>query len=145
MIRWCLKHSHGSARNVIGAMLKSKPPAYWDRVLDLLGKADLEKIKAQFPDYPHSNLFRAIQVSVDALESTARGRYFALAVLLEDMPAHHTIQQTLWNVDEGEALETAEQFVSLSLAQRDDSGDILFTTCSLTMCVRTTPIAKRWR
>jgi WD40 repeat protein len=29
------------------------------------------------------------------------------------------VQQTLWGVDAGEALETAEQFVSLSLAQRD--------------------------
>jgi WD40 repeat protein len=113
------------ALSMIGAMLKSKPLAFWCRVLDLLGKADLEKIKAQFPEYPHSSLFRAIQVSVDALGPIAHERYLALAVLLEDMPAHHTIQQTLWNVDEGEALETAEQFVSLSLAQRDgDSGAI---------------------
>jgi hypothetical protein len=113
------------ALSMIGAMLRSKPPAFWDRVLDLLGKSDLEKIKAQFPDYPHSNLFRAIQVSVDALDTIARKRYLALAALLEDMPAHHTIHQTLWNVDEGEALETAEQFVSLSLVQRDgDSGAI---------------------
>jgi hypothetical protein len=113
------------ALSMIGAILKSKPPAFWDRVHDLLGKADLEKIKAQFPDYPHSSLFRAIQVSVDALDPIARKRYLELAVLLEDMPAHRTIQRTLWNVDQGEALETAEQFVSLSLAQRDgDSGGI---------------------
>jgi hypothetical protein len=113
------------ALSMTGAMLKNKPPAFWNRVLDLLGKADIEKIKAQFPDYPHSSLFRAIQVSVDALEPIARERYLALAGLLEDMPAYHTIQQTLWNVDEGEALEIAEQFVSLSLAQRDgDSGAI---------------------
>jgi NB-ARC domain/TIR domain len=38
------------ALSMIGAMLKSKPSAYWDRVLDHLGKADLEKIKVQFPD-----------------------------------------------------------------------------------------------
>jgi WD40 repeat protein len=64
-------------------------------------------------------------VSVEALDPIARERYLALAVLLEDMSAHHTIQQTLWNVDEGEALETTEQFVSLSLAQRDgDSGAV---------------------
>jgi hypothetical protein len=36
-------------------------------------------------------------VSVDPLDPTARERYLALGVLLEDMPAHHTIQQTLWN------------------------------------------------
>jgi WD40 repeat protein len=111
------------ALSMIGAMLKNKSPAFWDRVLDLLGTADLAKIKGQFPDYPHSSLLRAIQVSVDDLDHVARERYLALAVLLQDMPAHSAIQQTLWNVDEGEALETTERFVSLSLAQRDgESG-----------------------
>jgi hypothetical protein len=52
----------------------------------------------------------------------ARERYLALAVLLEDMPIHPTIQQVLWNADEGDCLETADQFVSLSLAQRDEDG-----------------------
>ena len=64
-------------------------------------------------------MLRAIQVSVDALEAKARQRYFALAVLLEDMPIHPVIQQTLWGADELDALDAAEQFVSLSLAQRD--------------------------
>jgi hypothetical protein len=110
---------------MIGAMLRSKPPAFWKHVLDLLRNADLVKIRAQFPDYPHTDLLRPIQVSVDALEPTAGERYRALAVLLEDMAAHPTIQQALWNADEGGALETAEQFVSLSLAQRGgNSGAI---------------------
>ena len=42
--------------------------------LDHLRKADLEKIKPQFPE-PHTTLFRAIQVSVDALDAKARERY----------------------------------------------------------------------
>jgi hypothetical protein len=104
---------------MIGAMLRGKPRVYWKRVGDLLRHADLAKIKAQFPDYPHTDLLRAIQVSVEALDPKARERYLAFAVLLEDMPIHPAIQQTLWGVDEGEALETAEQFVDLSLAQRD--------------------------
>jgi hypothetical protein len=106
---------------MIGAMLRGKPSAYWKHVGNLLRAADLEKIKAQFPDYPHTDLLRAIQVSVDGLRETdpkAQERYLALAVLLEDMPIHPIIQQTLWGVDEFEALETAEQFAGLSLAQR---------------------------
>ncbi|HUI43521.1 MAG TPA: NB-ARC domain-containing protein, partial [Terriglobia bacterium] len=103
---------------MIGAMLRGKPLAFWKRVGSLLRNADLEKIKAQFPDYPHASLIRAIQVSVDALEPEARARYLGLAVLLEDMPIAPGIQQTLWGADEFEALDTAEQFVSLSLAQR---------------------------
>ena len=104
---------------MIGAMLRGKPRAYWKHVGNLLRGADLAKIRAQFPDYPHADLLRAIQVSVEALDPKTRQRYVALAVLLEDMPIHPVIQQTLWNADELDALDTAEQFVSLSLAQRD--------------------------
>jgi hypothetical protein len=107
------------ALSMVGAMLCGKPQGMWKRVHELLRNADLEKIKVQFPDYPYTDVLRAIQVSVDDLDATARERYLALAVLLEDTAAAPLVQQCLWRVDEGEALETAEQFVGLSLAQRD--------------------------
>jgi hypothetical protein len=109
---------------MIGAQLKGKPIGYWDLMLGYLRHADLAKIKARFPE-PHTSLFRAIEVSVEALreeDPVAAQRYLGLAVLLEDMAVAPAVQETLWNVDEGEALETAERFVSLSLAQRD--GDL---------------------
>ncbi len=107
---------------MIGAQLRGRPPVLWNSALDHLRKADLEKIKAQFPE-PHTTLFRAIQVSVDALDATARERYLALAVLLEDMAAAPQVQQCIWGVDEAEAAETAEQFIGLSLAQRDGTDE----------------------
>ena len=107
------------ALSMVGAMLRGKPPAMWQRIYDLLLHSDLERIKAQFPGYPYPNVLRAIQVSVDALDDTPRERYVALAVLPEEMAAAPQLQQCLWGVDEGEAVETAEQFVDLSLAQRD--------------------------
>jgi len=110
------------ALSMTGAMLRNKPAALWNRSVELLRHADLEKIKAQFPGYPHPSLFRAIQVSVEALDPTTRERYFALAVMLEDMSIHPVIQQTLWNIDDGQALETAEEFISRSLAQRDGTS-----------------------
>jgi hypothetical protein len=73
---------------MIGAILRGKPPAYWKHVGKLLGKADLAKIRAQFPDYPHTDLLRAIQVSVAALDQQARERYFALAVLQQRISAY---------------------------------------------------------
>ena len=100
-------------------MLRGKPSTMWKRVHDLLRNADLEKISAQFPDYPYPSLLAAIQVSIDELDATTRERYLALAVLLEDMPASPAIQQCLWKVDKYEAAETAGELVSLSLAQRD--------------------------
>jgi hypothetical protein len=113
------------ALSMLGAMLQDKPLAYWSHVLGLLRRADLAKIKAQFPNYPHADLLRAVQVSVDALEPAARQCYLALAVLLDDMPAAPYVQGALWNMNDGATLETAEQFVSLSLAQREaESGGI---------------------
>ena len=65
---------------MLGAMLRGKPPAMWKRVDELLRSADLEKIKVKFPEYPYTDVLRAIQVSVDALDATMRERYLALAV-----------------------------------------------------------------
>jgi WD40 repeat protein len=115
---------HGCGRlplalSMVGAMLRGKPAAYWRTVLELLCNADLDKIKAQFPDYPYTDVLRTIQVSVDSLDETSRARYLTLAVLLEEMAAAPSVQQCLWGMDENQAAETAEQFVSLSLAQRD--------------------------
>src|ERR1019366_8646431 len=107
------------ALSMVGAMRRGKPATYWKTVLEHLRNADLDKIKAQFPDYPYTDVLRAIQVSVDSLDETSRARYLALAVLLEEMAAAPPVQQCLWEVDENQAAETAEQFVSLSLAQRD--------------------------
>ena len=112
------------ALSMVGAMLRGKSSTMWKRVHDLLRNANLEKISAQFPDYPYPSLLVAIQVSIDELDAITREHYLALAVLLEDMPASPAIQQCLWKVDKYEAAETAERLVSLSLAQRDgaDAG-----------------------
>jgi WD40 repeat protein len=107
------------ALSMVGAMLRGKPPTYWKTVLEHLRNADLDKITAQFPDYPYTDVLRAIQVSVDSLDATLRTRYLALAVLLEEMAAAPHVQRCLWGVDENQAAETVEQFVGLSLAQRD--------------------------
>jgi WD40 repeat protein len=112
------------ALSMIGAILRGKTPSYWTNVLGLLRQASLDKLSAP-AGYAHKTLMRAIQVSVEALDERARARYLALAVLPEDMPVHPAIQQVLWNADELDCLETAERFVSLSLAQRDqETGGI---------------------
>ena len=110
---------------MIGAMLRGKPERYWARVLTLLQEASLEKIRAQFPDYPHHDLFRAMEVGVAALDETTRARYPRLAVTLEDMAIAPAVQRTLWGTDEGETLDTAEALIGLSLAERvGDDGAI---------------------
>jgi WD40 repeat protein len=112
---------------MIGAMLRGKPRPYWKHVHNLLRSAQLGKIASDFPNYVHKDLLRAMQVSVDELDSTARARYFALAVALENMPIRPAIQQVLWNAEELDALDTAERLIGLSLAQRNaqDGGILL--------------------
>jgi hypothetical protein len=102
------------ALSMVGAMVRGKLPASWKSVLDHLRKADLDKIRAQFPDYPYTDVVRAIQVSVDLLDPTARQRYIVLAVPLEEMTAAPPLQQCIWGIDENEGAETG-----LSLAQRE--------------------------
>lgn len=107
------------ALSMVGAMLRGRPATYWNVVLEHLRNAALDKIRAQFPAYPYTDVLRAIQVSLDSLDATSRARYLALAALLEEMVAAPPVQQCLWGVHENQAAETAEQFVSLSLAWRD--------------------------
>ena len=107
---------------MIGAMLRGKPEKYWARVMTLLHEADLEKIRAQFPDYPHHDLFRAMEVGVAALDEATRARYLRLAVTLEDVTIAPAVQRTLWGADEGEAFDTAETLIGLSLAERAGEG-----------------------
>jgi hypothetical protein len=108
----------------IGARLRvNKSLALWDVVLNQLRKADLGKLRQRFSDYPYPDVLGALKVSVDALEPEMRERYLALAVMLEDMPIHPLIQRVLWNADKFDALETADEFVRLALAQRMADGE----------------------
>lgn len=112
------------AVSMVGAMLRNKPPERWNRVFDVLRNADLGKIRLEFPEYSHPDLLRALKVSVDALDVTARDSYCSLAVLPEDMPVPDQVLQCLWGTDEGESVDLADHLVSHSLAQRNAFGDL---------------------
>ena len=70
---------------MIGAMIRLRPTA-WKDALARLQRADLGAIKRNFPGYPYPDLLRAIEVSVEGLESADRERYLDLAVFPEDQP-----------------------------------------------------------
>jgi hypothetical protein len=110
------------ALSMVGAKLNGKSRSYWPHLIRLLRTTSLAQITARFPGYPYEDLFRAIQVSVESLGQSDRDRYLQLGILLEDMPAPIAILRTVWGVDEGAAIETAERFMSLSLASRYDKN-----------------------
>jgi WD40 repeat protein len=108
---------------MIGAMIRSKPSSgsvlpslAWKDALTRLRRADLEAIKRAFPGYPYPDLLRAIEVSVEALESADPERYLDLAVFREDQPIPKEALRVLWNLDELDTRDCMTRLVARSLA-----------------------------
>ncbi|MCX6633873.1 MAG: NB-ARC domain-containing protein [Acidobacteria bacterium] len=111
------------ALSTVGALLRGAVPAEWADTAELLHNADLAAIEEQLPPGQQS-FFRAIDVSVKALEPKMQRQYGSLAVLLEDMPAPLPVLETLWNCDDAEARRIGRRLADRSLAQRDGEGGI---------------------
>lgn len=111
---------------MIGAMVRLRPTA-WPDALKRLRRADLAKIRRQFPDYPYPDLLRALDVSVEALEAQERERYAELAVFPEDAAVSLAAVEVLWSMaglDGLDARDLVDRLVARSLAQLDDEGRI---------------------
>ena len=107
---------------MVGSMVRGKPDRS-EYVLHRLRNADLEKIKADFPGYDYPNLLRAIQVSLDDLESHIQVRYLDFAVFPEDTPIPEPTLQTFWRaegLDRYETKDVLDELVDRSLAQRNE-------------------------
>lgn len=103
---------------MVGALVRGKPDR-WKNVLHKLRNADLESIRQRFPEYPHPDLLRAIEISVDALDEDVRACFLDFAVFPEDSPIPEGAIQTLWQLDEYDVQDKVDQLVDLSLAARD--------------------------
>ncbi len=106
---------------MIGAMVRLRPTA-WEDALARLQRADLEKIRGQFPDYPYPDLLRALEVSVEALEPWQRDRYLELAVFPEDAAVPEAAVATIWSAagfPEDDARDLVTTLVARSLATLD--------------------------
>lgn len=103
---------------MVGAQLRGKPER-WSHVLQKLRNADLDRIRQSFPEYPHPDLLRAIDVSMEALPSDLRERYLDFAVFPEDSAIPEAAIGTLWDVDDYDVADSVDQLVDLSLATRD--------------------------
>lgn len=103
---------------MVGAQLRGKPDR-WPHMLHKLRSADLDRIRQSFPEYPHPDLLRAIDLSMDALPGALRGMYLDLAVFPEDSSVPEAAVASLWNLDEYDAADAVDQLVDLSLLTRD--------------------------
>lgn len=105
---------------MVGAQLRGKPDR-WKNVLQKLRNADLDRIRQSFPDYPHPDLLRAIEVSLEALTEEQRTRYLDFAVFPEDASIPEAAVRTLWRLDQFDTEDAVDQLVDLSLLTRDES------------------------
>jgi hypothetical protein len=96
-----------------------------ENVLHRLRHANLEKIQQQFSEYPYRDLLKAIQVSVDWLETEQlRERYLEFAVFPEKTPIPEAALQTFWTpmgMDKYEVQDALKRFVDLSLMRREEN------------------------
>ena len=103
---------------MVGAQLRGKPDR-WSHVLQKLRNADLDRIRQSFPEYPHTDLLRAIEISMESLDDTLRRRYLEFAVFPEDCAIPEAAVGTLWKLDKYDLADSVDQLVDLSLATRD--------------------------
>jgi WD40 repeat protein len=80
-----------------GGMARGEHGVSWRAVLDALRRARLEEIEdEQAPDPRHRSIWRALQVSVEALEPNERTRLAELSVFDEDESVPEAAVRTLW-------------------------------------------------
>jgi WD40 repeat protein len=103
---------------MVGAQLRGKPDR-WTLVLHKLQNADLDRIRQSFPEYPHPDLLRAIDVSMEALPEELSRRYLDFGVFPEDSAIPEAAAAILWGLDEYETVDALDQLIDLSLLTRD--------------------------
>jgi len=112
---------------ISGAMVAGKGANRWQNVLHKLQTADLEKLSQQFPDYPYPTLFKAIQVSVEALPPEETERYLDFAIFPEDTPIPEAVFVGFWageGLTQYDVQDVVDTLVKRSLAFRDAQGRI---------------------
>ncbi len=98
----------------IGAMVRLGPTA-WEDALTRLRRADLDKVRKAFPNYPHPHLLRALEVSVEALPSEDRERYLDLAAFPEEIGIPEGPLRLLWNLDDLDTRDLMRRLAARSL------------------------------
>ncbi len=110
----------------IGSMVKGKPADRWQLALRKLQEAKLDKISCKF-DYQYENLFRALQVSVEALPEAQQQYYKTLAVFPEDANIQESAIVLYWEhcaVSDDEPQDVIDALVDSSLLTRVDNDSL---------------------
>lgn len=88
----------------------------WESIAARVRDADLEALRAGFPDYPAADLLAPFDASVAALPGPARERYLRLAVFEHQGPVPARMAYLLWSGHGGD--ERADEELLALLARR---------------------------
>ncbi len=94
----------------------------WHNVRERLRRADLDKLKGRFGDYPYPDLLRALDASVSALAGDQRDRYLELAVFEGPGGVPAEVAHLLWQESGLDDLDSEDLLLLLarrSLVQHD--------------------------
>jgi hypothetical protein len=101
----------------------------WHNVHQRLRRADLDKLRARFGDYPYPDLLRALEASVTGLGSEERARYLELAVFDGQGQVPDNVVLWWWwaqaGLDELAAEDLFWRLVRRSLVQHDPASNSL--------------------
>ncbi|MGR0479979.1 MAG: NB-ARC domain-containing protein [Candidatus Electronema sp. V4] len=110
----------------IGSMVRGKPADRWQLALRKLQEAKPDKIACKF-DYQYENLFRALQVSVEALPEAQQQYYKTLAVFPEDANIPESFIVLYWEhfaFSDDEPKDVIDALVDASLLTRVDDDSL---------------------
>jgi WD40 repeat protein len=109
-----------------GAMVRERPER-WSYVLRQLQNADLDRIRAEFPHYPHPTVLMTVAVSIDDLSERESRLYRQLVVFRDHGPVPPAAIHVLWEsegIDKDDAEYFLDLYVDRSLARRDEANHI---------------------
>jgi hypothetical protein len=115
---------------MIGAMVRGAPADRWSDALHRLKHAQLDRLERAFPNYPHPDLLKAIEVSVEALNHAREQprRYLDLVVFAPGTAIPEAAIATLWapvGVSGPDARATIDLLVNRSLVLHGHDGQIV--------------------
>ncbi len=108
-----------------GGMISSGEKERWKDVLEALQEADLSYIEKQFPDYPYSNLFKVLDISVTFLDELLKKKYLQLAIFPKDAIIPKDVIHLLWKKESESERHTnkhLDELIDRSLIQRFGEG-----------------------
>lgn len=97
----------------------------WGHMLEKVKRGDFESLK--LTQYKYSNLFSAIEISIEELNKNKKKKLSDLAIFPKGVRIPQNVLAHLWNLDLFSINELLIEFEEKSLIERDEGGNIIIS------------------